>query len=210
VWDMFFRPSGAWGDFTRIPHPRLAPWATIFRPLRGLRCQVDIAALGGRNATLPAASRDPHLHRIRMARLPSFGKPAEDRSANMRAIKSSGNKTTEYRLVSLLKEHGLRGWRLHPPHILGNPDLLIPKRRVAIFVDGCFWHGCPKCGHVPKTNKPYWRAKITRNRTRDLNITGILRKSGYRVVRLWECDLRQRPSLCLGRIRRATQSGAPK
>jgi DNA mismatch endonuclease (patch repair protein) len=142
--------------------------------------------------------------------LPPFKKPAESRSRNMRAIRSSGNKTTENRLVSLLKQHRVNGWCLHPPDILGNPDLLIQKGPVAVFVDGCFWHGCPKCGHIPKTNKAYWRAKITRNRARDLKIARLLRRSGFHVVRLWECDLRQRPKVCLGRIRRTLQSGAHK
>jgi DNA mismatch endonuclease (patch repair protein) len=137
-----------------------------------------------------------------MIRLPSFNKPTERRSANMRAILSSGNKTTEVRLLSLLKEHRLRGWKLHPPHFPGNPDLVIPKGKLAVFLDGCFWHGCPKCGHIPKTNRAYWRVKIARNRTRDARITRTLRKSGYHVVRIWECDLRLHPNKCISRIRR--------
>jgi DNA mismatch endonuclease (patch repair protein) len=97
---------------------------------------------------------------------------------------------------------------LHPRRIPGNPDLLIQRLRVAVFVDGCFWHGCPKCGHIPRTNKAYWSAKIARNRQRDLTISRMLTKSGFRVVRLWECELRQRPNVCLGRIRRALRGAA--
>jgi len=96
---------------------------------------------------------------------------------------------------------------LHPLGILGNPDLFIRKGRVAIFVDGCFWHGCPKCGHVPRTNKAYWQAKIARNRARDMKITRVLRRSGFQVVRLRECDLRDRANVCLSRIRRALKTG---
>jgi DNA mismatch endonuclease (patch repair protein) len=135
--------------------------------------------------------------------LPPFGKPSRKRSENMRAIRSFGNETTERRLVSLLRGHKLWGWRLHPPRILGEPDLLIRNGRIAVFVDGCFWHGCPKCGHIPKTNKAYWRAKIARNRARDARITRRLRKVGFSVVRLWECDLRARASTCLLRIERS-------
>lgn len=140
-----------------------------------------------------------------MARLPSFNKPKRGRSANMRAIRSSGNRTTEIRLTSLLRQDRLRGWKLHPSNVLGKPDLLIPKARVAVFVDGCFWHACPRCGHIPKTNRTYWRVKIARNRARDARNTRMLRKSGFHVIRLWECDLRRRPKACLARIRRAIQ-----
>lgn len=133
-------------------------------------------------------------------RLPRFKKPTKDRSKNMQAIRSSGNKTTEERLVSLLRAHRLRGWRLHPPHIVGNPDLLIPRKRVAIFVDGCFWHGCPRCGHIPRTNRAYWLAKITRNKRRDRTVSKALRALGYHVLRIWECQLRTNPKQCLGRV----------
>jgi len=138
-----------------------------------------------------------------MRGLPPFNEPAASRSKNMRAIRSSGNKTTEARLVSLLREHRVRGWQLHPANALGNPDLVIRKQRVAVFVDGCFWHGCPKCGHIPKTNRPYWKAKIARNVKRDAFVNSRLRTSGFRVIRLRECDLRNHPELCLQRINRA-------
>lgn len=134
--------------------------------------------------------------------IPPFKKPAETRSRNMRAIPSFGNKTTEMRLISLLNESRLSGWRLHPPHILGSPDFVIRKGRIAVFVDGCFWHGCPKCGHIPKTNRAYWKAKIARNRSRDALISRKLRALGFHVIRLRECDLREHPDRCLVRIRR--------
>jgi DNA mismatch endonuclease (patch repair protein) len=122
----------------------------------------------------------------------------------MRAIRSSGNKTTEMRLVGLLRANQLRGWRRHPSRRLpGKPDLLFTTDRVAVFVDGCFWHGCPKCGHIPKTNRAYWKAKIARNRDRDALMSRALRATGLRVVRLRECDLKKRPGHCLWRIRRA-------
>jgi DNA mismatch endonuclease (patch repair protein) len=120
----------------------------------------------------------------------------------MRAIRSSGNKTTEKRLVILLKEDRIQGWRSHPPRILGKPDLVFQAARIAVFVDGCFWHGCPKCGHIPKTNRAYWKAKIARNLGRDAKISRTLRASGFRVMRLRECDLRKRPGQCLRRIKR--------
>jgi len=142
--------------------------------------------------------------------LPAFNKPAESRSRNMRAIRSSGNKTTELRLVALLRENRLHGWRLHPLHVLGKPDLLFRASRVAVFVDGCFWHGCGRCGHIPKTNRAYWAAKIGANISRDTLISRSLRILGFRVVRLRECDLKERPGQCLRRIRRALAADAVK
>jgi DNA mismatch endonuclease (patch repair protein) len=135
-------------------------------------------------------------------KLPLFIEPSRSRAENMRAIRSCGNKTTERRLVSLLERYRVRGWRLHPSHILGKPDFLIRRERLAIFVDGCFWHGCPRCGHIPKTNRAYWIAKIERNKRRDRSVSRTLRLMGFRVVRLWECQLHEKEEYCIKRIQR--------
>jgi DNA mismatch endonuclease (patch repair protein) len=89
--------------------------------------------------------------------------------------------------------------------IIGKPDFVIEQRHVAIFVDGCFFHGCPHCGHIPRTNRAYWAAKIARNKQRDSAISRALRALGYRVIRIWECQLKRRPTWCLNRIVRALQ-----
>ena len=122
------------------------------------------------------------------------------RSQNMRAIRSTGNKTTEGRLYMLLRAHRVRGWRCQPRNIPGKPDFVIDRERVAIFVDGCFFHGCPRCGHIPRTNRRYWEAKIARNKRRDNTISRALRTLGYRVMRIRECQLRENPNRCLRRI----------
>jgi DNA mismatch endonuclease (patch repair protein) len=136
-------------------------------------------------------------------RLPTFRRPDARRTKNMRAIRSRGNKTTEARFASLLKAHAIHGWRRQPRGIVGKPDFIMPRERVTVFVDGCFFHGCPQCGHIPRTNAAYWRAKIQRNKRRDRAISRALRALGYRVVRIWECRLRTRPTSCLDRIARA-------
>src|SRR5438874_12771838 len=82
------------------------------------------------------------------------------RSRTMSAIRGKNTRSTERALRSALIRAGIKGWRLHPDHVLGKPDLYFPKHRIAIFVDGCFWHSCPKCGHIPKTRQAFWRAKI--------------------------------------------------
>lgn len=131
--------------------------------------------------------------------LPAFKPPTAQRSRNMRAIRSSANATTERRLVSMLLRARLNGWRLRAK-LPGTPDFVFPQSRVVVFVDGCFFHGCPHCGHIPKTNRAYWRAKILRNRARDRRVSHELRASGYTVIRIWECQLRKRPAWCVKKI----------
>lgn len=76
--------------------------------------------------------------------------------------------------------------------VLGRPDFLLPDMRVALFVDGCFWHGCPRHSRSPRSNRAYWRAKLARNRARDLRVRSALRRMGWAVVRVWEHDLEGR------------------
>lgn len=137
-------------------------------------------------------------------RLPAFQKPDKHRSKNMRAIRSSENETTEKRLSVLLKKLRITGWRAQPSNTLGRPDFIIKQKRIAIFVDGCFFHGCPHCGHIPRTNRAYWAAKISRNKQRDSAVSKELRALGYRVIRIWECSLRKSPDRSIRRILRAT------
>jgi DNA mismatch endonuclease Vsr len=115
----------------------------------------------------------------------------------MRAIKASLNSSTELRLRSHLARNRIKGWKVRFSAVLGCPDFYFPTERIAIFVDGCFWHGCPRCGHTPKTNRSYWGKKLARNKQRDAR---TLRSEGIRVLRLWECHLRDNPSSCLKRL----------
>jgi len=110
------------------------------------------------------------------------------RSQVMAAIRSSGNKDTELKLAAIFRAAGITGWRRHQP-VPGRPDFVFPRARVAVFVDGCFWHGCPKHGRNPASNREYWLPKLARNRARDIAITKALRRAGWRVLRLWEHDL---------------------
>lgn len=139
------------------------------------------------------------MERLLRKELPggSFVGVSKERSKRMRAVRGRGNKTTENRLRSALVRTGVRGWRLAPREISGQPDFYFVKARLAVFVDGCFWHGCPRCGHIPKTNGKFWRAKIRRNRARDHMITRQLRASGLSVVRIWEHDLQKDITGCL-------------
>ncbi len=107
------------------------------------------------------------------------------RSALMARIRSSGNRSTELRLIALFRTHGIKGWR-RSSRLFGRPDFVFPKARLAIFVDGEFWHGHPAKCRMPSTNRPYWEAKIARNRTRDRVVNAHLRGLGWRVLRIWE------------------------
>jgi len=123
------------------------------------------------------------------------------RSKTMKAIKGKGNLTTERKFRMLLVRAAIRGWQLHPQGLHGRPDIFFPQNKVAIFIDGCFWHGCQKCGHFPKTNEAFWRAKIERNRKRDTMTSQILKRQGYKVIRFWEHQLRENSTDCLDRLR---------
>src|SRR5712671_4257527 len=112
----------------------------------------------------------------------------------MAAIHSRGNTTTELPLAKLLWTTGIRGYRKHWP-VPGKPDFAWPGRKIAVFVDGCFWHGCTKCRSVPTSNVEFWKNKIATNRRRDQRVTRLLRSQGWRVVRIWECCVKRNSSL---------------
>ncbi len=112
-----------------------------------------------------------------------------ERSRLMARIKSSGNKSTEVRLTQIMRRFGIKGWR-RGSRLFGKPDFVFPKCKVAIFVDGDFWHGNPACYRIPKTSAEYWERKIQRNIERDEEVKVELVRIGWRVLRLWESNLK--------------------
>jgi DNA mismatch endonuclease (patch repair protein) len=106
------------------------------------------------------------------------------RSQVMAAIRSRGNKATELKLASILRAARITGWRRHQP-VHGRPDFIFRGKRLAVFVDGCFWHGCRWHCRMPQGNREYWQAKIARNSARDRRTTRMLRSQGWRVLRIW-------------------------
>lgn len=119
----------------------------------------------------------------------------------MRAVKS---RNTAPELIVRRLVHVLApGYRLYRCDIPGNPDIAYIGRKIAIFVNGCFWHGhdCHRGARVPKTNRDYWLAKIARNRARDSENQKKLKKAGWRSIIIWECQLRQETRV-MTRLRR--------
>lgn len=115
-----------------------------------------------------------------------------DRRRTMQAIKSK--KTgPERKLRAVLAGLRLSGWCLNYRGIPGCPDVAFPEQKIAVFIDGCFWHGCPVCNRpLPKTNPDYWRRKIQRNIERDREYDTTLAAMGWRVHRIWEHQLRRK------------------
>ena len=137
------------------------------------------------------------------------------RSAVMSAIRSRGNAATELRLIAIFRAHGITGWRRGATlrwkaddaklkAFRVRPDFVFRARKLAVFVDGCFWHGCPLHATQPKTNAAFWRKKIAANRTRDRLVTRTLRARGWTVLRIWQHELKPANARrLLTRLRRA-------
>jgi DNA mismatch endonuclease (patch repair protein) len=113
------------------------------------------------------------------------------RSEIMSRVRSRGNLTTEIAMVALLRRHRIAGWRRRF-RAFGNPDFVFPRNRLAVFVDGCFWHGCPKHGKQPASNVSFWKAKLARNGTRDQLVTRTLKQRGWQVLRVWQHEFAQK------------------
>lgn len=124
------------------------------------------------------------------------------RSAIMAAIKSRGTRTTELAVRSLLRRHGITGWRANLRTVPGTPDFAFSKIKLAVFVDGCFWHGCKKClrNRKPATNASYWQKKIAANILRDRRVNRRLNRIGWSVLRIWEHSVEKKRQAVIMRL----------
>jgi len=147
------------------------------------------------------------------------------RSQVMSRIRSRGNRDTELALMGLFRQHGVTGWRRHREvriascerrmgkgaarirhstfgirHFRVRPDFVFPKLNLAVFVDGCFWHACPKHATKPRNNAAFWQKKLAANQARDRVVNRTLRAAGWRVVRIWEHELAKNPERCVDKI----------
>lgn len=89
---------------------------------------------------------------------------------------------------------------MHSRSLPGKPDFAFPDERLAVFVDGCYWHGCPKCYKPPSSNSGYWSQKLQRNKDRDRIVSAKLRREGWRIMRIWEHEVKKSPQRVIAKI----------
>ena len=125
----------------------------------------------------------------------------------MSAIRAKNTKP-EMILRKALVKNGLIGYRLHPKNVPGRPDVCFTKKKIAIFVHGCYWHRCPHCEpSMPKTHIKFWKDKFERNKQRDIIKAEQLKKMGWKVCILWECDVKKDRIVCSKGIQRLLGKG---
>ena len=150
-----------------------------------------------------AASRESGCIHVKVPRPPPPSSPAA--TSVMKANRPFGTRP-EIVLRTKLVELGVRGYRMHSANLPGRPDVAFGSSRLAVFVHGCFWHrhGCRAASRrLPHSNRAYWKVKFRLNRERDSRKIAALRASGWKVLVVWECELKEDPDLCASRVRRA-------
>lgn len=113
----------------------------------------------------------------------------EKRSEVMSHIRGKGNRDTELEMIKILKSNHITGWRRNQK-VIGKPDFIFWKERVAVFVDGCFWHCCPEHSNIPKNNHEFWEKKLRANIERDRIVTKMLEEKNWIVIRFWEHEMK--------------------
>ena len=133
---------------------------------------------------------------------------ALDVSARMKRVRRDDT-ALELELRRALWARGVR-YRVRPKGVEGRPDIGVKGRRVAVFIDGCFWHGCPTCKDYPRSNRKFWEAKFRYNRARRKQVRQVLERTGWRVVEAWEHDIRRDLDSAVRRVARAlTNESSP-
>lgn len=118
------------------------------------------------------------------------------RSEIMKKVKPSGNTSTELKMIQYYKDYNITGWQRHY-EVKGHPDFVFLKKRIAVFVDGCFWHGHDCRNTRPEANKDYWEKKRQRNMDHDREVTNRFEQRGWTVIRIWECELKKKNTFLL-------------
>lgn len=129
---------------------------------------------------------------------------SERRSAVMRSVKSK-NSSLERAVRSSLHRRGLR-FRLNYP-VLGKPDIVFVRPKIVVFIDSCFWHGCPKHIRMPSSNKEYWTNKIARNIKRDAEVNSAYKQMDWKILRFWEHEIKENLDRCVNIIEKTILTG---
>lgn len=116
---------------------------------------------------------------------------SKKRSDIMSKVRSNNNKSTELALIKFFKENNITGWKRNYP-VKGHPDFVFLDKKIAIFVDGCFWHGHDCRNTRPSDNAEYWQKKRERNIKHDKEVTAMFENRGWTVIRIWECELKKK------------------
>lgn len=113
------------------------------------------------------------------------------RSEIMSKVRSKNNKSTELKLIQIFRENDIVGWKRNYP-VKGHPDFVFLDRKIAVYVDGCFWHGHDCRNTRPSDNADYWTRKRERNMKHDKEVTELFERRGWVVIRIWECELKKK------------------
>lgn len=116
---------------------------------------------------------------------------SKKRSDIMSKVRSNNNKSTELALIKFFKENNITGWKRNYP-VKGHPDFVFLDKKIAVFVDGCFWHGHDCRNTRPSDNAEYWQKKRERNIKHDKEVTAMFENRGWTVIRIWECELKNK------------------
>lgn len=116
---------------------------------------------------------------------------SKKRSDIMSKVRSNNNKSTELALIKFFKENHITGWKRNYP-VKGHPDFVFLDKKIAVFVDGCFWHGHDCRNTRPSDNAEYWQKKRERNIKHDKEVTAMFENRGWTVIRIWECELKNK------------------
>jgi DNA mismatch endonuclease, patch repair protein len=135
-------------------------------------------------------------------------KPKDDSVSRVMSANKAKDTKPELQLRKRLFSEGLRGYRLHKKSIPGRPDIVFNKYKVAIFVNGCYWHRCSLCAlPLPKNNTQFWKDKFERNVSRDKRKVNELESLGYEVLTIWECEIKKELDLVVERVKKVLSNG---
>lgn len=128
--------------------------------------------------------------------------PLKEITSKVMSANKAKNTTPEIKFRELLSQEGIKGYRINLKKVAGTPDIAFTKHKVAIFINGCFWHRCPYCKpSLPKTHRDFWKQKFTKNKIRDKEKVAALRKGGWKVLTIWECQIKKHPDRSVIRVR---------